>query len=156
MGEIARILAQNGDKQARIRMTLARGIIGVNTSLNARLVVRLLPAILKNDPSAIQCAFKWVPIDLWTSSDLEAIKAGVTGLKNSVEPNETWRMTVEMRRYTALHKIEIIREIAEIFDQKVILENPDKNVRIEILGNQAGISVLRPQEEFSIAKTPAP
>jgi tRNA acetyltransferase TAN1 len=61
-------------------------------------------------------------------------------------------MIVETRRYTALHKIDIIKELAELIDQVVSLENPDKIVRIEILGNQAGISVLKPEEIFSVMK----
>jgi tRNA acetyltransferase TAN1 len=150
--EIARILAENGDRQPRVQMTLARGIIGVKTSLTPRSVVQLLRTLFQKDPSAMQCTLKWVPIDLWTNSDIESIKGGVTALRNGIGSNETWRMTVETRRYTALHKIDIIKEVAELIDQRVDLESPDKIVRIEILGNQAGISVLRPNEIFSVMK----
>lgn len=61
-------------------------------------------------------------------------------------------MTVEKRRYTALHKIDIIREVAELIDERVDLENPNKIVRIDIIGKHAGICVLRPDEVFSTAR----
>jgi tRNA acetyltransferase TAN1 len=150
--EITRIVAENGDKQPRVQRTLARGIIGVKTSLNPRSVVQNLRTIFQKDPSTIQSSLKWVPIDLWTNSDMESLKRGVAALRNGIGPNETWRMTVETRRYTALHKIDIIKELAELIDRVVSLESPDKIVRIEILGNQAGISVLRPDEIFSVMK----
>jgi tRNA acetyltransferase TAN1 len=66
---------------------------------------------------------------------------------------ETWRMIVETRRYTALHKVDIIREVAELIDERVDLENPDKILRIELIGKHAGISVLKPYEIFSAIRT---
>jgi tRNA acetyltransferase TAN1 len=150
--EIARILAENGDKQPIVQMTLARGIIGVKTHLNPRSVVQFLRTIFEKNPSAIQHTLKWVPVDLWTNSDIESIKGGVARLRDAIGPNETWRMTVETRRYTTLHKIDIIKKAAELIDRRVDLENPKKIVRIDILGNQAGISVLKPEEIFSVMK----
>jgi len=150
--EIVTILAHMGDNQPKIKMTLARGIIGVRTSLNPRSVIQALRALFENDASAIQHTLKWVPIDLWTDSDIESIKKAVATLRTMIQPSETWRMTVETRRYTALHKIEIIREAAELIDQKVDLENPNKIVRIDIIAGHAGISVLKPSEIFSAMK----
>ena len=53
-------------------------------------------------------------------------------------------MKVHKRRYTLHHSIEIIHELAELIDEKVDLENPDKIVRIDVLENNAGISVGPP------------
>jgi tRNA acetyltransferase TAN1 len=61
-------------------------------------------------------------------------------------------MTVEKRRYSQHHKIEIIRELADLIDEKVDLENPEKILRVDIIGRYAGISVLRPQDIFSVSK----
>ena len=60
---------------------------------------------------------------------------------------------MEKRRYTLYHKIEIIRELAELIDRKVDLENPDKIIRVDIIGKYAGVSLLKPQEVFSVEKT---
>jgi len=61
-------------------------------------------------------------------------------------------MTVEKRRYTRYHKIEIIKELAELIDKKVDLENPDKILRIEIIGKYAGLALLKPKDVFSATK----
>ena len=151
--EVTKIIATVGDDRPVVQMTLARGVIGVKTCLNPRSVILALHALYEKDPSAVRHTLKWVPVDIWTRSDLESIKEGVASLKGSIGPDESWRMTVEKRRYTALHKIDIIKEVAELIDQKVDLENPSKIVRIDIIGPQAGISVLKPDEFFSLMRT---
>lgn len=60
-------------------------------------------------------------------------------------------MNVEKRRYTLYHKIDIIRELAQLINEKVDLENPDKIVRIDIIGKYAGVSVLTPKDVFSVS-----
>jgi tRNA acetyltransferase TAN1 len=147
--EIVRHLVELGDKQPEVRKTLARGITGVRTSLDPRSVTMALRATFQKDPSLIQHTSKWTPIDLWTDSNIESIKEWVTKLRAMIGAGETWRMTVETRRYTTLHKSDIIREIAELIDEKVDLENPDKILRIEFIGKHVAISVLKPYEIFS-------
>jgi tRNA(Ser,Leu) C12 N-acetylase TAN1 len=151
--EIVRILAALGDSQPRVQPTLARGIIGVKTTIDPRSVISALRPLFEKDPLFIQHTLKWVPIDLWTDSDIESIKEGVARLRGAIQPAKTWRVTVEKRRYTALHKIDIIREVADLIDLRVNLENPDKIIRIDIIGHHAGISVLKPGEVFSVTRT---
>jgi len=91
-------------------------------------------------------------VDLWALSDMDSMKEAVRKLKNGIREGERWRMTVEKRRYTQHHKIEIIRELAELIDEKVDLENPEKILRLDIIGRYVGISILTPQEVFSTAK----
>ncbi len=151
-GEIIHLLKRLGDKNPYVRRTIAKGIIGVKTCLGSREVVRCLREIFNQDPSVIQRTFKWVPVDLWTPSDIESMKEGVNQLKNRIQRGEKWRLTIEKRRYIQQHKIEIIKKIAELIDEKVDLENPDKILRIDIIGKYAGISLLKPKEIFSISK----
>ena len=45
----------------------------------------------------------------------------------------------------------MIERLAEHVDRhRVDLENPDKTIRIEIIGEEAALSLLRPQEHFSV------
>jgi len=151
-GEIIHLLGVLGDKNPYVRSTIARGIIGVKTRLDSREVIRGLREIFNQDPLVIQHTFKWVPIDLWTPSDIDSMKEVAKQLKNKIQKGEKWRMTVEKRRYTQHHKIDIIKEIAEIINEKVDLKNPDKILRIDIIGKYAGISLLKSKEIFSVSK----
>ena len=150
--EVALFLKLLGDEEPIVKRTAARGVIGVKTSLDARTVVRELGSILRDDPAAFQYTLKWVPVDLWVSSDLESMREAVLKLRDQIRPGERWRMTVEKRRYTMYHKIDIIDGLAELIDEKVDLRNPDKIVRIDIIRKNAGVSVLSPQHIFSTTR----
>lgn len=82
--ETADILAEFGDTQPTIRATIARGIIGVKTCVDSRFVVRALRELFGKDPSIIRHTLKWVPIDLWTGSDMQSIKEGVARLRSMI------------------------------------------------------------------------
>jgi len=151
--EILQILRKLDDEEPLVKRTAARGIIGVRTTVNSREVIQRLRELFDKDPFLIQHTLKWVPVDLWTSSTLDSIKEGIAEIRKKIHSGERWRMTVEKRRYTRFHKIEIIRELADLIDEEVDLENPDKILRIEIIGKYAGLSVSAPQDFFSVAKT---
>lgn len=151
--EITRVLRLLGDENPVVKPTLAGGIIGVKTCLNPRKAVQELRKLFKEDPSILQHTSKWIPVDLWAYSTMAFMKRAVAELVKGIIKGEKWRLTVEKRRYTLCHKIEIIRELAELIDRKVDLENPDKIIRIDIIGKYAGVSLLKPQEVFSVEKT---
>jgi tRNA acetyltransferase TAN1 len=150
--EIVQVLETLGDEDPLVKRTIAEGIIGVKTSLDSREVVRGLRRLFNEDPFVLQYTLKWVPVDLWTLSDMDSMKEAIRKLRNGIREGERWRITVEKRRHTQHHKIEIIRELADLIEEKVDLENPEKILRVDIIGRYAGISVLAPQEVFSAAK----
>ncbi|UCH70727.1 MAG: THUMP domain-containing protein [Candidatus Bathyarchaeota archaeon] len=150
--EIRRILETLSDEKPTIRLTVAKGIIGVKTSLDPKEVIRGLRTLFDKDPLILQHTLKWVPVDRWTRSEISSMKEAVLELKNKILAGERWRMTVEKRRYTVHHKVEIIEKLAELIDETVDLEKPDKILRIDIIGKYAGLSILTPQDIFSAAK----
>jgi tRNA(Ser,Leu) C12 N-acetylase TAN1 len=93
-----------------------------------------------------------VPVDLWTFSDMGSMKEGVRMLRDKIHKGEKWRMTVKKRRYTKHHKVDIIRELADLIYEKVDLTYPDKIFHVELIGRYAALSVLAPQDSFSVAK----
>jgi len=145
-------LSSLGDSSPVVERTIARGILGVRTSLDPRRVVAMLNQLVAENPNAINYVLKLRPVDLWTTPTLEDLKFAISSLKGQISVGERWGMEVELRRFTALHKMEIIEPLAELIDEKVDLRNPDKIVRIEILGNAAAVSVLRREDVFSLHK----
>jgi tRNA acetyltransferase TAN1 len=111
-----------------------------------------LRTLFDKDPLILQHTLKWVPVDRWTRSEISSMKEAVLELKNKILAGERWRITVEKRRYTVHHKVEIIEKLAELIDETVDLEKPDKILRIDIIGKYAGLSILAPQDIFSAAK----
>jgi tRNA acetyltransferase TAN1 len=150
--EISQVLRLLGDEKPFVKPTLAQGIIGVKTSLNPKQVIRELQRLFEEGQFVFEYTLKWVPVELWTFSDIESMKEAVVRLRDKIQPGERWRITLEKRRYTLHHKIDIIRELAELIDEKVDLEKPDKILRVDIIGKYAGISVLSPHDIFSTTK----
>jgi len=149
--EIICLLRKLGDDSPVVRRTIAKGITGVKTKLDPPVVVAGLRLLYQDDPSQFQFTYKWVPIDAWAPSEIEAIKAEVSRLKERILRGERWRMIVEKRRFTKYHKIQIITSVADLIDEKVDLKNPDKILMLQILGNQTGVAVLRPGDIFSVS-----
>jgi len=146
--EVFESLAALGDERPTVRRTIIRGLIGVKTSLDPHDVVRKLRQMQDENQTVLRFTHRWIPIDLWTDSDLASMKEGIKKLSD-IAPHERWKMVVEKRRYPTHHTDEIIRELAQLIDAKVDLKKPEKIVRINILGGFAGISLLRPGEVFS-------
>jgi tRNA acetyltransferase TAN1 len=126
----------------------------VKTSLAARDVVRGLRTLQGANPLLVQYTGKWLPVDTWGSSDVEAMKDTISRLRDGIAPTETWRMTLEKRQYTQHHQLELIRILAEPIAAKVDLAHPDKILRVDILGPHAAMSVLTPDDIFSVARSP--
>lgn len=150
-GEILKLLRFLGDEQPLVARTAARGIVGVKTTLDPRLVVEELRALLASHPRLLQHTCKWVPVDLWTFSDIDSMRNGVAQLKDRIADGETWRMSVEKRRYGA-HRLELIQLLAPLVTAKVDLSHPQRILRVDIIGSYAALSVLSPAEILSAAK----
>lgn len=149
--EIRRILAALGDKNPKIRRTIAQGVAGVSSVLDSRHVTKELYRMYSRDPFVFAHTVKWVPVDCWVPSDMDSMVEGLTTLRDKIGRGEKWMMVIEKRRYTQYHKVDIIKHLAGLIDEKVDLRHPDKIVRLEIIGRNAGISVIRPDEIFSIS-----
>ncbi len=148
--EIAGILRALGDPSPAVTRTGVMGMAVVSTSLDNREVVRKCKSLFATE-DGFQHAIKLVPIDFWCETDLDAMKKVIEeNVRGLIGEGETWAMKVEKRRWQKYHTIEIIRYLAESISQKVNLRNPDKLVRIDIVGRKTAVSVLKPGEIFSV------
>jgi tRNA(Ser,Leu) C12 N-acetylase TAN1 len=67
-----------------------------------------------------------------------------------IKTNERWRMRINKRVFEKYHTDELIEKLTKHVDKpNVDLENPQKTIRVEIIGGKAGLSLLKPQEHFS-------
>jgi len=149
--EIARTLGRLGDAQPHIGKSGVPGIVVVHTAIDNRHVVARCAERYRAEPEAFRFAIKWVPVDGWCAKDLDAMRRMI---KEQVLPRigarDTWAMKVEKRGWEQYHTTDIIRYLAEAIDRKVNLETPDRIVRVDILRDAVAISLLRPDEVFSI------
>jgi tRNA(Ser,Leu) C12 N-acetylase TAN1 len=148
--DIVGILKRFGDDHPQIRRTAVDGIARVSTCLDSRDVTRRCRELSHTDPLAFLYAVKWVPVDYWCHTNLEAMKKLIEQeIRPRIAEHETWGMKVEKRRWQRHHTAEIVAYLAPSIDRKVNLDHPNKWLRIDVVGRQTAISLVEPEELFS-------
>ena len=150
--EISKILDELGDQEPEILNVGMRGILMVDTIIEPSKIIDWVRNKIVEEPWLIRYCLRIIPIQSITETNIDKIKQSVTKLKDSIQKNDSYRITVE-KRNTSISTNEIITEVAKIFPNKVSLNNPDLIVLIEILGDKTGISILKDNELFSLDKS---
>ena len=149
--EIGKILDEIGDQESEVLNVGMRGILMVNTSIEPSKIIDWVKDKIVEEPWLIRYCLRMIPIQSVTETDMSKITKDVIKLKDVIQQNDSYRITIE-KRNTDMSSTEIITEIAKIFPNKVSLNQPDWIVLIEILGNKTGISILKENEIFSLDK----
>ena len=150
--EIRKILDDLGDQKPEILNVGMRGILMVDTIIEPSKIIDWIRNKIVEEPWSIRYCLRIIPIQSLTETNIDKIKENVIKLKDSIQKNDSYRITIE-KRNTSMSTNEIITEIAKIFPNKVSLNKPDLIVLIEILGDKTGISILKDSELFSLDKT---
>ena len=150
--EIRKILDELGDQEPEILNVDMRGILMVNTIIEQSKIIDCVKNKIIEEPWLIRYCLRIIPIQRITDTEIDKIKQNVIKLKDTIQKNDSYRITIE-KRNTSISSNEIITEVAEIFPNKVSLNQPDWIILIEILGNKTGISVLKDDELFSLDKS---
>jgi len=149
--EISKILDELGDQEPEILNVGMRGILMVNTVIKPSKIIDYVKNKMIEEPWLIRYCLRIIPIQIITETEIDKIKQNVIKLKDTIQKNDSYRITIE-KRNTSISSNEIITEIAKIFPNKVSLNQPDWIILIEILGNETGISILKNDELFSLDK----
>ena len=149
--EIEKILGEVGDQEPEILNVGMRGILMVNTNIESSRIIDWVKDKVVEEPWFIRYCLRIIPIQSITETEMSKITENVIKLKDVMQQNDSYRITIE-KRNTDMSSTEIITEIADIFPNKVSLNQPDWIVLIEILGDKTGISILKDTEIFSLDK----
>lgn len=119
------------------------GLITALTNLSLKKVISNIKKITKKNPSFFQFILKIIPINFICETDIKIINYMIQeNYENYIDGEETFRITLKRRHHEKIDRTNFIETIAKDIDNKVNLDNPDKIIRIEILGNICGISFL--------------
>ena len=149
--EIKKILDELGAQEPEILNVGMRGILMVNTIIEPSKIVDWVKNKIIEEPWLIRYCLRLIPIQRMTETEIDKITQNVIKLKDTIQKNDSYRITIE-KRNTSISSNEIITEVAKIFPNKVSLNQPDWIILIEILGNKTGISILKNDELFSLDK----
>ncbi len=127
------------------------GIGVAQTCLDGRDVIHQCRQLYHAGKCRFEFAVKWVPVDDWCWTELASMKHLINQkVLPRLPPDETWAMQVNKRRWQAYHTIDIVSALAADIDRQVNLSQPDKIVWVDVIGNETAISLLKPDEIFSV------
>ena len=150
--ELRGFLDEFGDSEPKVTITSMSGILTAETKLDPVEVVRKIKEMLLDEPWSVRYCLRIIPIQRIVETKIEEIEKVVEELSENISKDEKYRISIE-KRNSDMSSQEIIKQIASKIKNQVSLEFPDKVVLIEILGNKAGISVLKKSDILSTEKT---
>ena len=119
---------------------------------NAKKTVKSLGK-LKGKKGMFEHTFHWVPIEKWTATSLKSIQLHVKKLQKGIKKSDKWKLDLHKRHFDGIHSTELIMRLTEVVDKpKVDLENPQKIIEVQIIGNKTGLALLNKDEILSLAK----
>lgn len=149
--EVWYLLGEIGDRNSEAKTTGIIGLTVAKTTLDPKMVVRRLREILRQRPWEVKYVLKVVPIERLVPATIGDVEKAALELSKRIGENDRFRVTVEKRR-SNLSSHEIIKAVANKIDKKVDLENPDKIVLVEVVGQTVGLSLLEPGDILSVEK----
>ena len=149
--EISRALGELGDLRAQTSHSRFSGIVMVDTSLDPFQVVDRIRTKILEEPWSVRHCHRFIPLQESTGASIAEIASAVERQVKVMQPGDTYRITVE-KRGSKISTKELIDTVATNIGNKVSLEEYDWNITIEILGNVAGISVLKDHDIISTLK----
>ncbi len=133
-----------GDKYPIISSLSFPGLVVALSNLDVKEVIKQLKEVLTEDPEFFKYILKIVPIDYICETDISVISQIVlNNYKKYIDEGDSFRITLKRRKHDLIDRDEFISIVANNIKNKVNLENPDKIIRFDILGNYCGISFLK-------------
>jgi len=144
--EIMGILKEFGEKAKVLK--LEEGIAEVTVS-NARAIVK---SLAKVDKKKFSYTYNWIPIDNWCKSVAAEIQKIVKKVSAGIGDAEKWKMDLSLHKSKESGRDLIMKLTAVIEKKKVDLNNPEKIIKVMVVGEKTAISLLNKDEIFSITK----
>jgi tRNA(Ser,Leu) C12 N-acetylase TAN1 len=127
------------------------GVFLVDIDKPKSIIKKLLKLIAKNK-SIFGKTHRYIPVDKWVSAKISEMQKAIKSLVPDIKKNEKWKMELDKRYYHKIDYNELIMKLTDVVDrEKIDLQNPDKIIKVEIIGNNAAISILKPGEQLTIS-----
>lgn len=149
--EMSEILEEFGDPNATVEISILSGILTATTLLDPFLVVKKIREKILDEPWLIRYCLRIIPLHDTVYTKKDDIVNSVLHHVSVMQPQDTYRITVE-KRHSEISTNEIISEIADKIQNKVSLEKFDWIILIEILGKRTGIAIIKENDILSTQK----
>jgi len=147
--EVTAILSDIGE-QAQIE-EIWEGVFLIYAK-DSRRAVEKLREMQKKDPTLFNYTSRWIPVDIWISSDVNEMKEIMKKFNDQIDESESWKLDIGKRAYD-MKNSELIKELTSVMTKpKVDMKNPDVIINIEIFKEKTAISLLRKNEILKVSR----
>ncbi len=146
--EVKALLKEVGE-DADFKDSPVDGLFLLKTKKDSKEVAK---ALGKGDTSRFENTFHWVPIEKWCKAEINEIAKAMKEIDAKMDPEESWKMDLNKRSLEGKTTDLIIKLTENIDKPKVDLKDPQKIIKVEVVGKEAGISLLSPDETVDVPK----
>ena len=152
--EAQALLEAAGEKAEFLESEIA-GVFLLRTGKDPKELTRELRDVVEESPDKYKYTFHWVPIDRWVKSGLDDMVRAMKDIDAKMSDDDSWKLDLGKRQYEGRSTDLIIKLTENINHPKVDLKNPQKIVKVEIIGDHAGVALLDKSELLDIPKMKA-
>ncbi|MGD0816888.1 MAG: THUMP domain-containing protein [Methanomassiliicoccales archaeon] len=135
-----------------IEHTNVEGVCEIRVLGDPKDVVADLKKLCFQDPEQFPYTHHWVPIEKWVEPYMEEMLKVMTGYGETITANERWMLHLH-KRHIGKHSSDIIEKLTAPINKGIVdLENPQTIVIVELMGNRAGMSLVRSEELLDVIK----
>ena len=146
--EARAIMARIGEPGAIVRATHIPGTLKVIPEGSVHDAQRAISRLYRQEPGSFRRTTRWTVVDEWCRSELTDIRRAVAPYSRQIGASDSWRVDVHPLA-TGLHKQNVIDAVAPlIHNAPVDLEDPTKEIRIDILGDETAVGLIDRSETF--------
>lgn len=140
------------DQKFNYGKTIVKGLIWGNLlDVDPIQAIHQIKDFVENKSFNLQYLLKFVPIQKVLVTDFDLIEEYLLNQLDQIGDEESFKIVINKRRIHQ-EKIEIITKLAKNITRTVNLDNPDKIIRLEIIGKYTGISILKKDDVFSTGR----
>lgn len=147
------LLKEAGAENAVILKERPTGIIEVWVPGDPRPLVQRLNDLYERDAARFRGTHRWMPVESWARADPRDLEAYAELFRRSLKDDESWK--VEVRKHQAeVSSHDLIENITKLIDQpNVDLEEPDRTLFVNVLGDRLGFADVHRDELFEAPPT---
>jgi tRNA acetyltransferase TAN1 len=128
------------------------GVFLLHTKEDAKKITKHLTEVCSNEPYKFKYTSRWIPVENWCAPTEEELGALVKEMNEKIGATETWKIDI-VKRGSESSTSKLVGKLTEhVTRPHVDLKNPEKIIKIEIIGDRAAIALLKRDEYLSLGK----
>lgn len=149
--EVATVLRDAGIRLEDMIESIVPGLLHLRVEGDGRSQMKKLHDFALRFPEVFRHTHRWTPIEQWLRSTPEAMISAARTLGERIGEDERWKLSLNKRLYEDAGTKELVRMLADQINAgPVDLQDPQKVLVVEIVGEYAGFSLLSPDEYLDV------